>query len=48
MLRSTFTALDALGPPADRDTLLSFAGSGDDGLPAEALSRVRAIRAAYA
>ena len=32
-LDDTFAALDALGPAADRDTLLTFAGRGDNALP---------------
>jgi FAD/FMN-containing dehydrogenase len=47
-LDNTFAALDALGPVADRDTLLSFAGPGDDTLPAPSADRLRAITAAYA
>ncbi len=46
-LDTTFAALDTLGPAADRDTLLTFAGPGDDALPAPAVDRLRAITAAY-
>jgi FAD/FMN-containing dehydrogenase len=46
-LAETFAALDALGPPADRDTLLTFAGRGDRALPTASWDRLRQIRAAY-
>ena len=46
-MQRTFAALDTLGPAADRDALLSFAGPDDNGLPAAALERVRAITAAH-
>ena len=45
-LETTFAALDALGPAADRDTLPTFAGPGDVALPAAATDRLRAISAA--
>jgi FAD/FMN-containing dehydrogenase len=46
-LDTTFSALDTLGPAADRDTLLTFAGPGDGALPAPSADRLRAITAAY-
>ena len=46
-LDETLSELDALGPAADRDTLMTFAGRGDRALPSAALDRVRAITAAY-
>jgi hypothetical protein len=46
-LHHTFSALDALGPAADRDTLPTFAGRGDRVLPAAARDRLRAVTAAY-
>jgi FAD/FMN-containing dehydrogenase len=46
-LRDAFAAIDTLGPPADRETLLSFAGRGDRVLPAAARDRLRAITAAH-
>jgi FAD/FMN-containing dehydrogenase len=46
-LHDVFAALDTLGPPADRDTLRTFARHGDRTLPAAAARRVRAITAAH-
>ncbi|HWM08308.1 MAG TPA: FAD-binding oxidoreductase [Solirubrobacteraceae bacterium] len=46
-LDETLAALDTLGPAADRDTLLTFAGPGDQGLPAAALDRLGVITAAH-
>ena len=46
-LRNTFSALDTLGPAADRDTLLTFAGPGDDVQPAASSDRLQAISAAH-
>jgi hypothetical protein len=45
-LHTTFSALDKLGPAADRDTLLTFAGRGDSALPAAAANQLRAVIAA--
>jgi hypothetical protein len=46
-LDETFAVLDRLGPAADRDTLLTFAGRGDEAVPAASRDRLRQIRAAY-
>jgi hypothetical protein len=46
-LWETFAALDQLAPASDRDTLLTFAGRGDTGLPAASRDRVRRVRDAY-
>jgi FAD/FMN-containing dehydrogenase len=46
-LDATLAAVAALGPPADRDTLRTFAGPDDVGLTAAAAERVRAIAAGY-
>jgi hypothetical protein len=46
-LDHTFAAIDALGPAADRDALMTFAGHGERALPAITQQRVHAITAAY-
>jgi len=46
-LHTTFATLDTLGPPSDRDTVMTFAGPGDAALPAATHERVRAVTAAY-
>ncbi|MBE2319813.1 FAD-binding oxidoreductase [Solirubrobacter sp. CPCC 204708] len=46
-LRDTFAAIDTLGPAADRDTLLTFAGRGDAAVPAASRERLQRVRAAH-
>ena len=47
VLERTCSALDTLGPPADRDTLPTFAKPGDVALTAASSDRLRAIVAAH-
>ena len=46
-LQTVFSVLDTLGAPADRDTLLTFAGPTDAALPEATRRRLQAITAAY-
>jgi hypothetical protein len=46
-LDHTFAAIDALGPVADRDALMTFCGHGEHGLPATTRERVHAVTAAH-
>jgi FAD/FMN-containing dehydrogenase len=46
-LDHTFAAIDALGPAADRDALMTFAGHGERALPVTTQQRLHAVTAAH-